>query len=396
MLSTLGLLGFIQCALAVTAMLLVVDRWHLSHKLLLITIICIGLSFLRGVLMQNGLLRPGSPWVILTMLLSLSIMPILHLFLRSLLHPSFKLKWLNCLHFLPPLLVTLWCLWLRPEIAPNIVPRPREVLMNLSFFELFEVTHGVANVVLVFAAAQLFSYVYLNQVLLKRSQTSAPWYAFVWAKRVHWVNSVVAFVLLMLILAIVLRVDIPLSITVVIGLTSKLLFLLLGFVWALMLLKHTLASKEPVKAEASLKGSIFEAHEDKRDCLLTPKKYLKSGISQTRMEILHERVMKALQQDKLYLDNELTLASLAENISCSAHHLSQVINTLESRSFNEVLNCLRVEEAKEQLVNFPNKTVTDIALDSGFNSKSSFYALFKKATGQTPGAFKKDNDNTEQ
>ncbi len=389
MLSTLGLLGFIQCALAVTAMLLVVDRWHLSHKLLLITITCIGLSFLRGVLMQNGLLRPGSPWVILTMLLSLSIMPILHLFLRSLLHPSFKLKWLNCLHFLPPLLVILWCLWLRPEVAPNIFSRPREVLMDLSFFELFKVTHGIANVVLIFAAAQLFSYVYLNQVLLKHSHTSAPVYAFVWARRVHWVNSLAAFVLLVLILATVLRVDLPLSITLVIGLTSKLLFLLLGFVWALMLLKHTLASKEI--ANTNTASSNFKSDDDKRDCLLTPRKYLKSGISQTRMEILHERAMKALHQDKLYLDNELTLASLAENISCSAHHLSQVINTVESRSFNEVLNCLRVEEAKEQLVNFPNKTVTDIAMDSGFNSKSSFYALFKKATGQTPGAFKKDN-----
>jgi len=268
--------------------------------------------------------------------------------------------------------------------------------MNLSFFELFEVTHGIANVVLVFAAAQLFSYVYLNQVLLKHSQTSAPWYAFVWARRVHGVNSLVAFVLLMLIMATLLRVEVPLSVTVVIGLTSKLLFLLLGFVWALMLLKHTLASKEHASAEAASASSNSKSDDDKRDCLLTPKKYLKSGISQTRMEILHERVMKALQQDKLYLDNELTLASLAENISCSAHHLSQAINTVENRSFNEVLNCLRVEEAKQQLVNFPNKTVTDIALDSGFNSKSSFYALFKKATGQTPGSFKKDNDNTKQ
>ena len=394
MLLTLSILGVVQCALGALAMLFVIERWHLSHKLMLVVISLIGLSFLRGVLLQQGLLKIGTPLVLLTMMLSLSIMPVMHLLLRSLLNPKFELNAVNALHFLPTIMVVLWCIG---RVSSGVQHSAVNVL-ELGFYELLEVTHGVANLLLVFAGVQLLVYVYLNWRLIKNSQAQADAYLVRWAWRIHRVNLLVALVLFILIVASLLKVDVPLGATVALSIVSKLIFLILGFVWFLMLLKDTLNKHHKHDENNAEAGQLISEEEvdsalagSQYNCGLMPKKYQKSGISQARMEILHERAMAALQQEQLFLNNELTLALLADKIACSAHHLSQAINSIEHKGFHDTLNNLRVAEAKIQLINAPDKTVTDIAMDSGFNSKSSFYALFKKATGQTPGAFKKQH-----
>ena len=394
MLFTLSVLGVVQCALGALAMLFVIDRWHLSHRLMLVVISLIGLSFLRGMLLQNGTLKIGAPLVLLTMMLSLSIMPVMHLFLRSLLNPKFTLNALNALHFIPATLVVLWCI----GQASN-VERPSVVnVLELSFYELFEVTHGVANLMLVFAGLQLLVYVYLNWRIIKDSEAQSEAYVVSWAWRIHKVNVLAALVLFFMIAASLLKVDVPLSATVALSIISKLVFLILGFVWFLILLKETLNKQHKSKQGASESEDVIyndgqgsRLDNNQQACGLFPPKYQKSGISKERMKILHERAMGALQHDHLFLNNELTLPLLADKILCSAHHLSQAINSIEHKGFNDILNNLRVAEAKQQLINRPDKTVTEIAMDSGFNSKSSFYALFKKATGQTPGAFKKQH-----
>ncbi len=51
---------------------------------------------------------------------------------------------------------------------------------------------------------------------------------------------------------------------------------------------------------------------------------------------------------------------------------------------------MRVEQAKTLLLDpeYENYTITSIGLESGFNSKSTFYTVFKKYSGSTPVEFK--------
>jgi AraC-like DNA-binding protein len=104
---------------------------------------------------------------------------------------------------------------------------------------------------------------------------------------------------------------------------------------------------------------------------------------------------KLLRHDKKFLDSTLTLDKVAEELELSASYLSRLINSELGMSFTDYLNALRIDEAKTYLLNpeFAKYTITSIGLEAGFNSKSAFYEIFKKLTGQTPLVFKNRLDN---
>ncbi len=99
-----------------------------------------------------------------------------------------------------------------------------------------------------------------------------------------------------------------------------------------------------------------------------------------------------LIQEKAYLNSGLSLDNVAEKLQLSSSYLSRIVNSELNTSFPDYLNSLRVNEAKLYLQNpeFSNYTITAIGLEAGFNSKSAFYEVFKKSTGKTPLAFKKE------
>ena len=99
--------------------------------------------------------------------------------------------------------------------------------------------------------------------------------------------------------------------------------------------------------------------------------------------------------NKSYLNPYLSLSLLSEELNLSEGYISQVINKSLSQNFTDYINSLRVEEARHMLLNdeFDNYTILSVGLESGFNSKSSFYGAFKKFTGKTPLEFKKSVQN---
>lgn len=122
-------------------------------------------------------------------------------------------------------------------------------------------------------------------------------------------------------------------------------------------------------------------------------KYEKSGLSDEQMNKYLDVIQKEFEQEKIFLDSEITLKSLSEKLSISTHHLSQVINKKLARNFYDLINTYRIREAKEKLQDKCNSqlTILDIALETGFNSLSTFNSAFKKTTGITPSAYRSKN-----
>jgi YesN/AraC family two-component response regulator len=99
-----------------------------------------------------------------------------------------------------------------------------------------------------------------------------------------------------------------------------------------------------------------------------------------------------MRTEKVFKNEELSLAQLAEQLGVHPNNLSQVINTYENKNFYDYINTLRIEEFKA-LVLLPENsryTFLSLAFECGFNSKTSFNRNFKKITGQSPTAYLKE------
>ncbi|WP_462163578.1 helix-turn-helix domain-containing protein [Pseudoalteromonas xiamenensis] len=115
-----------------------------------------------------------------------------------------------------------------------------------------------------------------------------------------------------------------------------------------------------------------------------------SLLSTKHMADIADKLTQAMQEDRLYLNEDLSLNKLSEHISESENHISETLSQFMHTNFFQFVNRFRIEEAKFALT-ASKKLVTDIAFDVGFNSKSTFNAAFKKAVGMTPSAYRKNN-----
>jgi AraC-like DNA-binding protein len=120
----------------------------------------------------------------------------------------------------------------------------------------------------------------------------------------------------------------------------------------------------------------------------TEARYARSCLDQPTRTRIRRKLQEAMQTSHLYRDNRLTLRGLCQQIKENPHYVSQVINQDLGTSFYDLVNLHRVENAKRVLVRAPEKTVIEIALEVGFNSKSTFNAAFRQHTGSTPTAYR--------
>ena len=123
-------------------------------------------------------------------------------------------------------------------------------------------------------------------------------------------------------------------------------------------------------------------------------KYERSALTKEQSSLVAKKIEVAIGSEKLYLDSSLSLQKLSKVISVSPNYISQTLNETIGMNFFDYVNSHRVEAAKILLAHGED-TVLDIAMNVGFNAKSSFYAAFKKITRQTPTAFRKTHGQIE-
>lgn len=95
----------------------------------------------------------------------------------------------------------------------------------------------------------------------------------------------------------------------------------------------------------------------------------------------------------IYRDSTLDRNKVAQELGISAGYVSQLINTITGKNFTSYINHYRVEAVKEMILDteFDNYSLLAIGLECGFSSKTTFHNSFKKVTGITPNAYRKQN-----
>ncbi len=115
--------------------------------------------------------------------------------------------------------------------------------------------------------------------------------------------------------------------------------------------------------------------------------------SNERSEAGHEEFLELdahVRRNQRFLDPVLSQDRLAEELGMGTSTLSRLVNRFSGKNFSDYINSYRVAYARELLGNpeFVRYTITSIGLESGFNSKSTFYTAFRKFLGQTPSAYR--------
>ncbi len=127
-------------------------------------------------------------------------------------------------------------------------------------------------------------------------------------------------------------------------------------------------------------------------------KYARSGMTDAAQRLIGERLQRRMAQQRDYLESDLRLTELAERIGTTPQLLSQYLNHILGLSFFDYINGLRIAEVQKMMrvPAYAGNTLLELAHAAGFNSKSTFNAAFKNASGMAPSQWRAQHAQTDK
>jgi len=392
----ISLLGFSQGALLSSLLLFAPGQWNKARILLIALLSAMTFNLLRVYTINSeyGLMLPQV--LTLGLFVSYAIAPLHYLYVKSALRPHERFCQTELWHFLPTFFVFIY-FWLFSELDiaahENLLERFQSGkplnLLSISGYE------RLPNILPIASLIQLCIYFFLArkvveaEVISEKKDLENTFFI----RWLEFINCCMLFMIGVIMVSIVYQLfsgNFPAQMLHSIGSVMSTLVILSILFLGIRQLRFSVISAAPsnTSEDALSSGSIIESGVQSKNLDFINDKYKKSGLSGNRTQEIAYKAIEILEENDLYLNNELTLASLAEHIGCTTNHLSQSINSIFEKSFTELVRKLRVEEAKRLLVGSPSTSVLDVAMAAGFNSKSSFYSAFKKETDQTPSSYR--------
>lgn len=123
-------------------------------------------------------------------------------------------------------------------------------------------------------------------------------------------------------------------------------------------------------------------------------KYATNKIAREEADPILARLKDLMAQEEWFKNPNLKLPDVAKRLNITPHRLSQLLNDNLGTNFPSFINEFRIENAKALLLENKLFSLEAIAYECGFNSKSTFYATFKKYVGTTPAKYKRQLDSS--
>jgi AraC-like DNA-binding protein len=349
---------------------------RISNLLLGFFFLVIALNLLDVFLLMAGAYSEN-PWLAgWGSCLPLLFGPLIYFYTQSVLEKDFSFKFKKWRHFIPFIVfftgTEIFFLFQPGNIQEDILsntlhhhlPKAVSVVSTLIFIQFLLYIVASFRLVSLYkkSAGQHFS---------NRNQTD-----------ISWLSSTIIFFLFIIILSII---------NGLLAQTTFAAYYLAGFnIIILAMLVYVMT----VLLKALDKPTFFSfADSEKEEPAgepLKPKSIL-TGAEREEKEKLTQAVLNYMENNKPYLEPELTLEELASQMLVKPRVLSQAINEILGQNFFDFINRYRIKEASRLLTNPRDQKITilEVLYDVGFNSKSSFNTLFKKYTGLTPTEFRK-------
>jgi AraC-like DNA-binding protein len=312
--------------------------------------------------------------------------PFHYLYTIYLSHYSPKFKKIHLLHFIPFILFEL-------SMLPVLFESKEQLIQNITYTESGDISvvslilnwlimfHIVIYTVLVIAVTRKYT------IRIKNIFSSVD------NIRLGWLRNITILFSMGIVMYII---ENTLNTSGVIS--NK--FMISSFVTPVVIyvLGYLAILKSEIYASLEFNRQIDQISDEEQSAVINEddgnvRKYQKSGLNPEKAKEYLNNLLQIMETEKPYLNSDLTLSRLADLISIPPHNLSEVINTQLGQSFFDFINKYRVEKIKGDIID-PSKnnfTLLAIAMEAGFNSKSSFNNIFKKHTGMTPSEYKKNH-----
>nr|PJZ92455.1 hypothetical protein CH379_13035 [Leptospira ellisii] len=116
-------------------------------------------------------------------------------------------------------------------------------------------------------------------------------------------------------------------------------------------------------------------------------------LSNMDIKEIETRMYELFTKEKVFLDEDIRLGSVAEELGLSTHQLSAFINQHLGTNFNNLVNLFRVKEAIQILKDEPDRSIISVGMAVGFNSLSTFQRAFLSITKSSPKKFRESLKN---
>jgi AraC-like DNA-binding protein len=296
--------------------------------------------------------------------------PLLYLYVKFMVNPARKFNWFSFLHLIPFIGFLIVSVIFRDvQMARDL----RHFLVPDKLFSL-RIVYGTSFFLSITIYSSLaFHQIRMHQKNLKNlvSYTSG-------VITLNWLKIIsISFYLAYVILFILGGVSILSN-----YISFDPYFVIFGFITVFSFVYSFYGIKQPI-----IFGQVVKVNgDDKKE----PEKYSRSGLREAQAaEYLHA-LIEYVENDKPYLDRDLTINDLATHTGIPRHYITQVLNEKHGRNFFTFINEYRVKEVIERFSDpkFNHYTILAIAFDSGFNSKTTFNSIFKTQTGSTPSQYR--------
>lgn len=197
-----------------------------------------------------------------------------------------------------------------------------------------------------------------------------------------WLENIILIVVLIVMTVSIFNL-------IYIGLPLNLYLNIVMFGTVLFITYNVLKQKEIFPLNEKHREEVIAIEADEENKNTTKRKIL----SDEELIELKSKLNVLMKEKHLYLNHDINLASLSEEMKITPHQLSYIINNGFNQNFFQFINAYRIDKAKSLLLDkSSNKlTILGIAYESGFSSKTAFNTTFKKLTNQTPSEFKKQS-----
>ena len=104
---------------------------------------------------------------------------------------------------------------------------------------------------------------------------------------------------------------------------------------------------------------------------------------------LMTQMSSLIEEQELFRRKNLRITDVATELATNKTYVSALLNNLSGEKFTSLITRYRIEYAQRLMREHPDMLMDDVADESGFSSRTTFFRSFKALTGMTPQEWKK-------